>query len=121
MVLCTKRVVSDILAAKCSTWVLVEEFWTKLTSYDVIHNITVFDLKVQDWERNGFNKACGIIELKMTDKYKKNIDLKMVFVYIEKSYSQVYCKIYKNKCFMGVDGRCCFYSLIGGHFLQNHG
>ncbi len=45
MVLCAKRVVPDILAAKCSTWVLVEEFWTKLTSYDVIHNITVFDLK----------------------------------------------------------------------------
>ncbi len=71
MVLCAKRVVPDILAAKCSTWVLVEEFWTKLTSYDVIHNITVFGLKVQDWERNGFNKAWGIIELKTTDKYKK--------------------------------------------------
>lgn len=61
-----KRVVPDSLAAKCCTWVLVEEFGTKLSSYDVILNITVFDLKqttkAQDWELNGFNKAWGIIE-----------------------------------------------------------
>ncbi len=89
-------------------------------------HITVFDLKqktkVQDCELNGLmrHKAWGIIELKTTDK-NKTIDLKMVFMYIERAYSQAYCKIYiytNIKLFAMI---YCFYSLIGGDFLQNHG